>query len=85
MLCGMLDASVSNDVNAVFPGRLDRALGHLVVDRRRHRGQDIGDAFSLVLVSALGLIRSMSFAFLLTILSSTRMMCALLSLDLWIG
>jgi len=84
-MCGMLDASGSNDMNAVFPGRLDRALGRLVVDRRRHRGQDIGDAFSSVLVSAFGLIRSMSFAFLLAILSSTRMMCALLSLDLWIG
>ena len=85
MLYGILDACESNGATAVFPGRLDRAQGRLGVGRLRRRCQEIGDAFASVLASALVLIRSMSSAFLFTIVSMTQMMCASCSLDACIG
>ena len=64
MLYGVLDACESNGAIAVFPGRLDRALGRLGVSRLRRRRYEIGDASSSILASAFGLIMSLSLALL---------------------
>ena len=85
MLYEVLNMCHSNGVIAMFPGRLDRARGRLGVDRLRRRQQEIDDAPSSILASAFGLIRSMSFDFLFANVCMTRLMCALCSLDAYIG
>jgi len=84
-MCGVLDACESNGATAVFPGDLDRALGHLGMYEPRRWRQEIGDASSSVFASAFGLIMSLSFAFVFANVSMTRIMCALCSLDAWMG
>jgi len=73
MLYGVLDAYDSIGATAVFPGRLDRALGRLGVGRLR-RWQEISEASSSILASALVLIRSLSLAFLFANVSTIRML-----------
>jgi len=49
---GILDACESKGATNVFPGRLDRDLGGLGVDRLRFRRQEIGAASSSILACA---------------------------------